>query len=142
MKLKYLLIVPFFMLILTVLSFGIADLFAVNAIEYEREWSREDAVKDQKDWDAAAASLKIAMLLNPYNPSYTEAMGRLYIWRYYIDNNPVKSIDEVQDILDEGLRYVQRSIELRPVWPSVRVTLRELKAAAEETGLELVSDSK
>jgi hypothetical protein len=142
MKLKYLLLVPFCVLIVAVLSFGVADLFAIDAYESERKWRRADAVKDQKDWDDATANLKIAMKLNPYNPAYPESMGRLYIWRYYIDNNPVKSADEVQNILDEGLLYLQRSIALRPTWFSAYDTLRKLKGAAEDTLLELDSESQ
>lgn len=133
---------PFIGLAILVLTFGVADIFALQASGYEDKWKIADAVYEKADWDKAHSSLINAMKLNPYNPDYPEMMGRFYIWRYYIDNAPVISEIEAQNILVDGLEYVHLSIKLRPAWYVVYSTKRRLIRAAEGTKRKIEENAK
>lgn len=137
LKRRYILVPPLLALIALVLSFCVADLFAGTATEYESQWRKEEMVKSIQEWDKAVAALSMAIRLNPWNPHYPEVMGRLYIWRYYIANDPVQSPEHIQRILDEGMSYVQASIAMRPTWQRVHSTKRRLNRAAEDVRLSL-----
>ncbi|MFT7389239.1 MAG: hypothetical protein ACI8VC_002504 [Candidatus Endobugula sp.] len=131
LKRRYFLVLPFLILIVMVLCFCVADLFAMTAIEYENQWRRADIVESQQEWDKAVAIITKAIALNPLNPRYPEIMGRVYIWRYYIANSPVTSIEQSQRILDKGMYYIQSSIDMRPTWLRARSTRYKLNQAAE-----------
>jgi hypothetical protein len=135
-------VLPFIGLAILVLTFGVADIFALQASGYEDKWKIADAVYEKADWDKAHSSLINAMKLNPYNPDYPEMMGRFYIWRYYIDNAPVISEIEAQNILVDGLEYVHLSIKLRPAWYVVYSTKRRLIRAAEGTKRKIEENAK
>ncbi|MFT6220813.1 MAG: hypothetical protein ACJA0C_000210 [Candidatus Endobugula sp.] len=141
-KLKYLCVLPFIALTILALTFGVADIFALQASEYEDKWKIADAVYEKADWDKAHSSLINAMTLNPYNPDYPEMMGRVYIWRYYIDNAPVISEIEAQNILTDGLEYVHLSIKLRPAWYVIYSTERRLIRAAERVKSKIKANAK
>ena len=135
LKLRYLLVLPFLVLIVVVSCFGIAELYSEQALAYEDQWREAETIETKKEWDTAVDLLSTAIKLNPYNPSYPETMGRLYIWRYYIGDSPVTSPEEVEAILKEGVAYIDSSIAMRPAWPRIFSTLRKLIRVAEQRSL-------
>ena len=138
-NIKYLCVLSFIFFTIVPLLFGIADIFALKASEFEDQWKIEDTVYEKAEWDKAHSYLAIAIKLNPYNPDYPEMMGRFYIWRYYIEDSPINSETEAQIILEEGLKYVKSSIELRPIWYFIYSTERRLIRAAEKTRAMIIS---
>jgi hypothetical protein len=142
LKRRYLLVLPLLLLVLGVLSFGVADILATTATSYESEWRKADGVTDQQEWDKAVVMLTMAMTLNPWNPDYPESMGRFYIWRYFVYGNFLTSPEQVQSILDKGMHYIQKSIDMRPTWPRAYSTKRRLNRAAETVRLALEKQSK
>jgi hypothetical protein len=142
LKRRYLLALPFFLLILGMLSFSVADILATTAIDYESEWREEDGVTDQQEWDKAVATLTMAMKLNPWNPDYPEAMGRFYIWRYFVYGNFLTSPAQVQPILDKGMYYIQKSIDMRPTLLRAHSTKSKLAWSAGAVRFALEKENK
>lgn len=136
-KLKYLLILPFVILILYALSVAVADAFSHQASQHERRWIEEGGMAEKSDWDAAIGWSKLALKLDPYNPNYPEMIGRLHFWRFFIADSPIESYDEAQAIADEGLVYLRNSVQMRPTWPRAWSSILQLKSVSGQIDYEL-----
>jgi hypothetical protein len=135
-KLKYLILAPFLGLVLYALSMAMADAFSYQALLYERRWITEEGMAERRDWDAAVGWSKLAMKFDPYNPNYSEMLGRLYFWRFFIGDSPIESYEEAQLIANDGLNYLRASIEKRPAWPRAWASIVQLKSVSSQIDYE------
>ncbi len=134
--LRYLLILPFVVLTLWAASWGTADLLSHQALAYERQWISEGIVTDQRDWDAAVKWSELSIKLNPFSANYVEMLGRIYRWRFFVGDNPIRSFEEAEQIANTGLNFFRRSIELRPTWPRSWANLLQLKSIVGQIDYE------
>jgi len=126
-KLKYLLILPFLCLSLWALSWGLADLFAYQAGRYERSWQAE-GVENLDEWNKAKYWALLSSKLNGSHPDYLDTLGRIYYWRFFVKSDPIKSLEEQNEYLNQGLIQFRSAIEKRPTWPLTWVRLVKLKS--------------
>jgi hypothetical protein len=136
LKLKYLLLAPFLGLILYALSLALADAFSYQALLYERKWITEEGMAERREWDAAVGWSKLAMKFDPYNPNYSEMLGRLHFWRFFIGDSPIESYEEAQLVTSEGLNSLRKSIEMRPTWPRAWASIIQLKSIGGQIDYE------
>lgn len=129
-QIKYLIMIPFLVLSIWVSSWGLADIFAYQALRYERSWSARDTVATLAEWDEAKSWALLAKQFNSHNPDYSEMLGRLYYWRFLVEDQPVSSLAEQNEYLDQGLSYLRSAIEKRPTWPETWAYLIRLKSVA------------
>jgi hypothetical protein len=141
LTLKYLCALLFVTLAVWVTALGFANFFSYQAEKKERQWIRADIIEEKASWDKAHSYLTTAMTLDPYNPNHSEIMGRIYVWRYYINDAPVTSIEEAEKILTEGLAYVNRSIKMRPAWFAIYSVERGLKYTAESASAKIIENN-
>jgi len=127
-QLKYIVILPFLVLVYWAISWGLADIFSYRVLHVESEWQARGEVPSINQWNTARASIENAMSLNTFSPDYPGIMARLYVWRLYVDDAPIGSFEEYQAFLAEGLAYMRSSIEKRPTWPSGWASLLEMKS--------------
>jgi len=127
-KLKYLLILPFLCLSLWAFSWGAADIFAYQVNRYERSWQVDGAVESLEEWDKAKYWATLSSKLNGSHPDYSETLGRLFYWRFFVKSDPVKSIEEQNEYLNQGLVHFRLAIEKRPTWPQTWARLLRLKS--------------
>ncbi len=136
-KIKYLLLFPIVALIFVVLSWGVADIFAHRLLEQEKEWIFEGSVKNYADWQRGIAWGKWAIKLNPYQARYPEIVGRVYFWRFFIEDKPIESYEQAQTTVNEGAEYLRDAIEKRPTWPANWAYLLRLKSVGRQSDEEL-----
>jgi len=128
-KLKYLLIIPLILLSLWALSWGLSDIFAGQTLRYERSWLKNDHSVDEIDeWNKAKYWATLASSLNASNPDHYEMLGRLYFWRFLVEDSPVTSPEEWGQYLNQGLLNFRSAIERRPTWPETWARLLRLKS--------------
>lgn len=127
-KLKYLLVIPFIALMLWALAWGTANVLSHQVTAYEDAWLDRQNIETLAEWQQAVDKMEFVLMLNPYRPEYLEFMGRLYVWRLYIEDKPVESYEEHQQFINTGLDYMRSSIEIRPTWPLTWAFILELKS--------------
>lgn len=125
---KYLLVLPFILLVFFSVLTGVADIMAYQSLRYEKSWLQRGAMVKKIDWEHSVFWSQWAIRFNPYNPNYREIKGRLYFWRFFLNEAPVTSHAEAQAIVNTGLQYFRDSIELRPTWPIAWASLLQLKS--------------
>jgi len=135
-KSRYLLLLPLILLMAFVFSKALAGYVADSAFDYEREWSAQGGVDVRQDWDDAISSVRLAMKIDPFNPNYPELLGRLHFWRFFVQDAPIESFEEAQNIVNAGLEPLRRSIEMRPTWPMAWASLLQLKSIGDQIDYE------
>jgi hypothetical protein len=135
-KLRYLLLLPIFLLIVFVFSKIIASIVVDEAFSSEREWSAQGGVDTKRDWDDAVSWARLGITLDPLNPNYPELLGRLHFWRFFIQEAPIESFEQAQLVVNAGLIPLRRSIEMRPTWPMAWASLLQLKSIGDQVDYE------
>lgn len=135
-SLRYLALIPLLLLIVFVLSKGVASVIVDKAFDYERQWSAQGGVNSQAEWDEAIAWANMGMSIDPFNPNYPELAGRLHFWRFFVEDAPIQSFSEAQDVVNAGLPYLRRAIEMRPTWPMAWASLLQLKSIGDQIDYE------
>ncbi|ODS23136.1 hypothetical protein AB835_10465 [Candidatus Endobugula sertula] len=116
-KLKYFLALPFLFLALWAVSWGVADFLSFRVLGKESEWATLNYVPSISEWENAQSLLERSMRLNSFNPNYPETMGRLYIWRLYVQDAPIRSKEEKRKFVNLSMKHLRSSIDKRPTWP-------------------------
>lgn len=137
-KLKYLLLVPFIALACIAASWGLADLASRQLIEKEQEWFIEGSVKSYAEWKQATDWGRLAIKLNPYQARFYEEVGRVYFWRFFVEDRQIESFEQSQSVINEGAEYLRKAIEKRPTWPSTWAYLLRLKSIGGQIDPEFV----
>jgi len=121
MRLKYLLVIPCFLLIVVIkisASWGLADVENQKARVYLKHWVNDANSFSTEDWDKAYSYVKSALEKDPYNPELLSLMGNVYEWNSFQSYNQSQN-NQFQNNQNRklALDYYRNAVELRPQWP-------------------------
>ena len=87
----------------------------------------------------ARRRIDFSIKLNPIDPAYHLALGRLYEWQA---RGQAFDAGLAQNMLDKAAASLRRAVQLRPTWGEAWVTLALVKAYQGETDQEAVTALK
>ena len=116
MKIRYLLIIPCFLLIVIIKmsgSLGLADVESLKARASIKQWQNDSQSFNTDDWDKVYSYVKAALENDPNNPDLLSLMGNVYEWNTFNSNEQPYNNQNRKRALD----YYRKAVELRPQWP-------------------------
>ncbi len=121
MRLKYLLVIPCFLLIVVIkisASWGLADVENQKARVFIKQWENDVDSFSSEDWNKAYSTAISALEKDPYNPELLSLMGNVYEWNSFQGHNQSHN-NKFQNIQNRklALDYYRKAVELRPQWP-------------------------
>ena len=131
MRLKYLLIIPCFLLIVIIkisASWGLADIDNYKVRVSIKQWENDVDSFSTEDWDKTYSTAKAALEKDPYNPELLWLMGIVNEWNSFQAHNQSHNNQNRKLALD----YYRKAIELRPQWPYTWSSIALLKYKMSE----------
>lgn len=116
MRLKYLLIIPCFLLIVVIkisASWGLADVENKKVRVSINRWENDIDSFSTDDWDKTFSYAKAALEKDPHNPELLSLMGNVYEWNSFQADNEIQNNQNGKLALD----YYRKAVQLRPQWP-------------------------
>ena len=90
MRLKYLLVIPCFLLVVVIkisASWGLADFENQKARVFIKQWENNVDSFSSDDWDKAYSTAKAALEKDPHNPELFSLLGNVYEWNSFQGHN-------------------------------------------------------
>lgn len=114
----------FFLLVLVASSAiaFIADIYYFQAKKFEYRWERNPLSLNYDDWLDSKYHIDKALKLSAKHPDYLQFLGRLSIWRYFVNETPDSQLSS------QSLEAFRESLLERPYWPYAWAELVLLKS--------------
>ena len=138
MRVRYLLIIPCFLLLVVIIisgSWGLADIEKQKVHASIKQWENDIDSYSSDEWNKVYSTARQALDKDPNNPDLLTLMGNVYEWNTFQAENQLQNKENSK----LALEYYRKAVAVRPQWPYTWSSIALLKFKMSEFDQEFQS---